>query len=128
MGFYSPAVLVKNAQRHGLRVKPMDVQVSEWACTIEHGDNGALSLRLGLRYAKGMREVSARALIESRRKDGLFQASEDLALRVRSLNRKELPFLACIGALNHLDRITHRRDALWQVERAGKLEEPLLRQ
>jgi error-prone DNA polymerase len=86
MGFYSPAVLVKDAQRHGLRVKPMDVQVSEWACTIEHEDNGALSLRIGLRYAKGMREVSAQALIQSRRKNDLFRASEDLALRVPSLN------------------------------------------
>jgi error-prone DNA polymerase len=128
MGFYSPAVLVKDAQRHGLRVKPIDVQVSEWACTIEHEDNGTLSLRMGLRYAKGMREVSAQALIESRRKDGLFRASEDLALRVPSLNRKELTLLARIGALNQLDGITHRRDALWQVERAGKLEGPLLRQ
>jgi error-prone DNA polymerase len=124
MGFYSPAVLVKDAQRHGLRVKPIDVQMSEWACTIEHEDNGALSLRMGLRYAKGMREVSAQALIESRRKDGLFRASEDLALRVPSLNRKELTLLARIGALNQLDGITHRRDALWQVERAGKLEGP----
>jgi error-prone DNA polymerase len=50
------------------------------------------------------------------------------ALRVPSLNRKELTLLARIGALNQLDRITHRRDALWQVERAGKLEGPLLRQ
>jgi error-prone DNA polymerase len=128
MGFYSPAVLVKDAQRHGLRVKPIDVQMSEWACTIEHEDNGSLSLRMGLRYAKGMREVSAQALIESRRKDGLFRASEDLALRVSSLNRKELTLLARIGALNQLDGITHRRDALWQVERAGKLEGPLLQQ
>jgi hypothetical protein len=128
IGFYSPAVLVKDAQRHGLRVKPIDVQVSEWACTIEHEDNGTLSLRMGLRYAKGMREVSAQALIESRRKDGLFRASEDLALRVPSLNRKELTLLARSGALNQLDGITHRRDALWQVERAGKLEGPLLRQ
>ena len=128
MGFYSPAVLVKDAQRHGLRVKPIDVQMSEWACTIEHEDNGSLSLRMGLRYAKGMREVSAQALIESRRKDGLFRASEDLALRVPSLNRKDLTLLARIGALNQLDGITHRRDALWQVERAGKLEGPLLRQ
>jgi error-prone DNA polymerase len=128
MGFYSPAVLVKDAQRHGLRVKPIDVQMSEWACTIEHEDNGALSLRMGLRYAKGMREVSAQALIESRRKDGLFRASEDLALRVPSLNRKELTLLARIGALNQLDGITHRRDAMWRVERAGKLEGPLLRQ
>ena len=45
-----------------------------------------------------------------------------------SLNRKELTLLARIGALNQLDGIEHRRDALWQVERAGKLEGPLLRQ
>jgi error-prone DNA polymerase len=57
-----------------------------------------------------------------------IRASEDLALRVPSLNRKELTLLARIGALNQLDGITHRRDALWQVERAGKLEGPLLRQ
>src|SRR5215470_14051766 len=36
MGFYSPAVLVKDAQRHGLRIKPIDVQVSDWPCAIEH--------------------------------------------------------------------------------------------
>jgi len=53
---------------------------------------------------------------------------EDLALRVPVLNRKELTLLARVGALNKLDGIEHRRDALWQVERAGKLEGPLLRQ
>jgi error-prone DNA polymerase len=49
-------------------------------------------------------------------------------LRVQSINRKELTLLARIGALNNLDGISHRRDALWQVERAGKMEGPLLRQ
>ena len=44
------------------------------------------------------------------------------------MNRKELTLLARVGALNNLDGIEHRRDALWQVERAGKLEGPLLRQ
>jgi error-prone DNA polymerase len=44
------------------------------------------------------------------------------------LNRKELTLLARIGALNKLDAIEHRRDALWQVDRAGKMEGPLLRQ
>ncbi len=54
MGFYMPAVLVKDAQRHGLRVRPIDIQVSDWACTIEHEVDGALSLRMGLGYAKGL--------------------------------------------------------------------------
>jgi error-prone DNA polymerase len=51
-----------------------------------------------------------------------------LALRVPALNRKELTLLARIGALNHVDGIGHRRDALWQVVRAGKMEGPLFTQ
>jgi error-prone DNA polymerase len=128
MGFYSPAVLVKDAQRHGLRVKPIDVQVSEWPCTIEHEVDGSLSLRLGLGYAKGLRRQSAESIACSRQKYGPFQSAEGLVARVPSLNRKELTLLARVGALNNLDGIAHRRDALWQVERTGKLEGPLFRQ
>jgi error-prone DNA polymerase len=128
MGFYSPAVLVKDAQRHGLRVKPVDVQVSDWPCTVERESDGSLSLRMGLGYAKRMRKQSAEALVQSRSEKGLFLSAEDLALRVPLLNKNELITLAHIGALNKVAGITHRRDALWQVERAGKLEGPLLRQ
>jgi DNA polymerase III alpha subunit len=128
IGFYMPAVLVKDAQRHGLRVRPIDIQVSDWACTIEHEVDGTLSLRMGLGYAKGLRRQSAEAVIATRSRDGLFRSAEDLALRVPGLNRKELTLLARVGALNKLDGIEHRRDALWQVERAGKLEGQLLRQ
>jgi error-prone DNA polymerase len=128
MGFYMPAVLVKDAQRHGLRVRPMDVQGSEWSCAIEHEADGSLSVRMGLGYAKGLRKIAADALVESRAVDGRFESAEDLALRVPLLNRKELTLLARVGALNSLEGIEHRRDALWQVERAGKMEGPLLRQ
>jgi error-prone DNA polymerase len=128
MGFYMPAVLVKDAQRHGLRVKPIDVQVSDWACIIEHEADASHSLRMGLGYAKGLRRQSAEALAASRLESGKFHSAEDLALRVPTLNRKELTLLARIGALNNLNGIEHRRDALWQVERAGKLEGPLFRQ
>ena len=128
MGFYMPAVLVKDAQRHGLRVKPIDVQVSEWECTIEQESEATRSLRLGLRYAKGLRKQSGEALVESRLRDGLFQSTEELALRVPELNRKELTLLAKIGALNRLGGIAHRRDALWEVERAGRPEGPFLKQ
>ena len=128
MGFYSPTVLVKDAQRHGLRVRPIDVQVSEWGCTVEHEIDGSLSLRMGLRYAKGLRKESADAVVASRVQDGPFHSAEDLALRVPLLNKKELTLLARIGALNKLGGIQHRRDALWRVERAGKPEGPLLKQ
>jgi DNA polymerase III alpha subunit len=44
MGFYSPAVLIEDARRHGLRVKPIDIQVSEWACSLEREPDYSLSL------------------------------------------------------------------------------------
>jgi error-prone DNA polymerase len=126
MGFYSPAVLVKDAQRHGLRIKPIDVQISDWLCTVEHEGDCKLSLRLGLNYAKGLRKESAEGLIRTRNKEGVFRSAEDLALRVPALNRKEFTLLAQIGALNKLADIEHRRDALWQVERAVRSSGPLL--
>jgi error-prone DNA polymerase len=126
MGFYSPAVLVKDAQRHGLRVKPIDVQVSAWECTVEHEPDGALSMRMGLGYAKGLRKQAAEALLAARVQDGSFRSADDLALRVPELNRRELSLLARIGALNRVEEVAHRRDALWQVEWAGRPEGPLL--
>ncbi|HUB19213.1 MAG TPA: error-prone DNA polymerase [Acidobacteriaceae bacterium] len=126
MGFYAPAVLVKDAQRHGLKVRPIDVQVSDWPCTIEHEDDGSLSMRLGLRYARGLRQEAGEAIAAARRDEKRFLSVDDLALRVPDLNKKEITLLANIGALNNVAGIGHRRDALWQVERAGKPEGPLL--
>jgi error-prone DNA polymerase len=128
MGFYSPAVLVKDAQRHGLRVRPIDIQISDWSCMVEHEHDGSLSLRIGLGYAKCLQQRSAEALIQSRLLDGPFRSAEDLVLRVPLLDRKEVTLLAYIGALNNVDGIAHRRNALWQVERACKREGPLFRQ
>jgi error-prone DNA polymerase len=200
MGFYSPATLVKDAQRHGLKVKPIDVTVSEWACTLEeesysrsvpsrsfttetqrtrstsdpilkehafrraenanflncHPETtsvvegsalGALpeatfALRMGLRYARGLREEAVLA-IERERKQQPFASIADLAYRVPELRRNELVLLASIGALNSIggaanqDVLTqldpprrktklHRRDVLWQVERAARFAGPLL--
>ena len=64
MGFYMPAVLVKDAQRHGLRIKPIDVQQSDWLCTVEDEEDGTLSLRLGLMYAKGFHRNTAEVLVD----------------------------------------------------------------
>jgi error-prone DNA polymerase len=128
MGFYSPAVLVKDAQRHGLRVRPVDVQISEWLCTVEHGGDGERTLRLGLLYGKGLRQEVGEALVESRTKYGLFRSAEDLARRVPQLQRKELTLLARIGALNSLQGVDHRRDAVWAAEEVVRPVGPLLKQ
>ena len=123
-------MLVKDAQRHGLRVKPIDVQISEWACTIEHETDGSALAAAGPRLCEGTAASSLREAIVATRAAqlGYSDRRKISSARVPSLNRKELTLLARIGALNNLDGIEHRRDALWQVERAGKLEGPLLRQ
>ena len=65
MGFYSPATLVKDAQRHGLRVRPIDVTKSDWICTLEKvGDEHVM--RVGLRYVKGLREEIGREIVRQR--------------------------------------------------------------
>src|SRR5205085_9292017 len=65
MGFYSPATLMQDAQRHGLKIKPIDVTKSDWLCTIEPLREGEdLAVRLGMRYVKGMRESIARMIVE----------------------------------------------------------------
>jgi error-prone DNA polymerase len=124
MGFYAPAIVIKDAQRHGLRVLPVDVAASEWECTLD-GPTGRPRLRLGLRYARGLREEAARAILTARAARP-FSSIDDLALRVRELRKDEIARLAEIGALNSLDR-GHRRDALWQSQRAILPVGPLLR-
>jgi len=119
MGFYHPATVVKDAQRHGLRVRPVDATYSQWNCSLESDDEGRLVLRLGLRYVRGLPQASAEALACQRTR-APFISVEDLARRVPQLSRENLAMLAKIGALNSIcpDAKLHRRDALWQVEKA----------
>jgi error-prone DNA polymerase len=230
MGFYRPATLVKDAQRHGLKVLAIDVMKSDWSCTLEivvkepvvrrqssvvskivrhstassvvgrsasvvgrsalvvgqsmsflgsdfpivvsgnsaaerrndevHGvsrgestedeaapagrkdnsDHEEPVLRIGLRYARGLREEAAQALVRQRNL-APFTSIRDLVQRVPELRKDELVTLAEIGALNSVGGtasdfhsvlgtgysvLLHRRDALWQVERAVRLAGPLL--
>jgi error-prone DNA polymerase len=126
MGFYRPATLIKDAQRHGLKFKPIDITQSQWDCTIEdHG--GGLRVRIGLRYVKGLRKDTALQIVEQRAKRP-FVSIDDIKRRIPQMQINELRVLASIGALNFISGKTaaHRRDALWQVERANRRPGPLM--
>jgi error-prone DNA polymerase len=116
MGFYHPATLVKDAQRHGLEVRPVDVTRSDWPATVE-----GTAMRLGFLSVKGFREAAARRLVEARRSRP-FESVDDLAARAQ-LAREELATLADIGALAPLGFT--RRGALWEAERAARPPGPL---
>jgi error-prone DNA polymerase len=120
MGFYHPSTLVKDAQRHGVRVLPVDITCSEWLCTI--GPQLAKpTMRLGFRYVRGLRETAARAILRQRP----FTSVDDVARRVPELRKDEMRRLAEVGALNPLQNI-HRRTALWESERVTRFAGPLL--
>ena len=182
MGFYHPSTLVKDAQRHGLKFRPVEITKSDVKCTVEHVSSfefpvssksnsdadstrnskpetrNCFVVRLGLNYVRGLRAEVAQAIVEERNR-GPYLSIDDLARRVPALRRNELVMLADIGALNSIGNsancvITsevgdlqlpsdtmaqnsksetrnsklrfHRRDALWQVERAARHSGPLL--
>src|SRR5262249_23512579 len=88
-GFYHPATLVKDGQRHGVRFLPVDVMRSAWKCTIEDG-----AVRIGLRYIMGLRQESGERLVAGRP----FVSIADVAQR-GALRKNDLEALAHSGAL-----------------------------
>ena len=115
MGFYHPATLVKDAQRHGQHFLPVDVQRSGWVCTIEDR-----AVRLGFNYVRGLRKETGEGIVAARP----FSSIDDLVRRVHGLRKDELRMLAEVGALNSLIE-GHRRDALWEAEHAMRPAGPL---
>lgn len=113
MGFYAPAQLVQDARRHGVEVRPVDVQHSDWDCTLEprRDDPAQPAVRLGLRLVHGLGEASARH-IAAARQERPFADVDDLARRA-ALDRAALQALARADALQGL--VGHRRAQWWAV-------------
>ncbi|WP_422842945.1 error-prone DNA polymerase [Acidovorax sp. M2(2025)] len=125
MGFYTASQLVQDARRHGVRVLPIDVTVSDIDCTLE----GALqplrphkglpvpplpqpAVRLGLRLVASLHADAAERLVQARSAGPAFTSTEDLALRAR-LAQQDLQALAAADALASL--AGHRRQQMWEA-------------
>jgi error-prone DNA polymerase len=108
MGFYTPATIVKDAQRHGVNIKPVCVLQSDWHCRVVD-DN---TVRLGFCVVNGLRQEHADELVRQRQ-DRSFKSLDDLKRHV-PFAKNELRALAELGALNCFAE--HRRAAMWKVE------------
>jgi error-prone DNA polymerase len=108
MGFYTPATIVKDASRHGVRILPVCVTESEWRCQVVSND----TVRLGFCVVNGLRKEHGEELVEVR-EVAPFRSLDDLKHRV-ALTKEELRTLAELGALNCFAE--HRRAAMWRVE------------
>ena len=122
MGFYAPAQLVRDARSHGVEVRPVDVGVSDWECTLEtHDGANQPALRLGMRLVKSLSQEGASRLMQARREQP-FRDVQDLAERA-ALARNDLEALAAAGAFASLSGNRHL--AFWEVagtERVSKAQ------
>ena len=111
MGFYSASQLTQDVRRHGVEVRAVDVNASDWDCTLERAQDSQPALRLGLRQVKGLPESAGRTIVEAR-SAGPYRSIQQLLER-SALNRRELSALAAAGALKSLEG--HRHRARWAV-------------
>jgi error-prone DNA polymerase len=119
MGFYAPAQIIRDAQDHGVGVRPVDVNHSDWDCTLEGGPPSP-AIRLGFRLIKGMRAVDAERLTVARRVGGPFRTMGDLSGRT-GLWGEPLLRLAGADALGSLG--LPRRTAVWEALRLGRRDD-----
>jgi error-prone DNA polymerase len=111
MGFYSPAVVINDAKRHGIAVLPIDVNESAWEHDTRPNDDGTYAIRLGLRQVKGIDE-RAREILERERARGPYTSVRDFVARAR-LGEQVVERLIGIGAFDWTD--APRRELLWQL-------------
>jgi error-prone DNA polymerase len=113
MGFYSPAVVVNDAKRHGIPILPVDVNESAWDHDTRPVDDGSgrFALRLGLRQVKGIDEA-AREMLERERAIGPYTGIRDFVART-GMGEQVVERLIAIGAFDWTD--VARRELLWQL-------------
>jgi error-prone DNA polymerase len=119
MGFYQPAQIVRDAVVHGVEVRPVDINLSDWDSTLEPGANGP-AIRLGFRQAKGIGEKEIIRLLASR---GTGYRSAEQLWRRADLESRTLGQLANADAFRSIG--LDRRQALWTVKGLGEAPLPL---
>ncbi|MFL5208386.1 MAG: error-prone DNA polymerase [Microvirga sp.] len=117
MGFYQPAQLVRDAREHGVELRPIDVNDSDWDCTLEPAEEPKglvrCAVRLGFRQITGIRKAEIERLVKARERGNGFHSIDQLGA-IEGLSRQTLERLAEADAFRslHLDR----RMALWVVK------------
>jgi error-prone DNA polymerase len=113
-GFYDPSVIVNDARRHGVAILRPDLTASAYNCTIERGAGEQLTVRLGLRYVRGLADATGQALVAERDRDGPFRDLTDMCRRGRAiLSPAAVEALIMAGACDAWG--LSRRQLLWAL-------------
>jgi error-prone DNA polymerase len=121
MGFYAPAQIVRDARLHGVAVRPVCVNASEWDCALEPANGRYLAVRLGLRMAKGFSRAHADEIV--RRRGAVPYRSVEEVWRRAHVPVAALERLAEADAFGALG--SDRRQALWAIRGLSDARLPL---
>jgi error-prone DNA polymerase len=111
MGFYHPAQLVRDALQHGVEIRPIDVNASEWDCTLELLDGKRHAVRLGLRMTRGLAEKDGQRIVTAGSQP--YQSVLDVSRRARA-SVEALVQLAKADAFGSMG--LNRREASWAIK------------
>ncbi|WP_137788071.1 error-prone DNA polymerase [Sphingomonas sp. 3P27F8] len=121
MGFYAPAQIVRDARQHDVEVRPIDVNHSRWDCTLEQTGRGHLAVRLGLRYARDLKNADGAAIVLARGVEP-YSSVEEIQRRA-NVSGRALDRIGHAGGFGSLD--LSRRSGLWEVKGLGHEALPL---
>ena len=121
MGFYAPAQIVRDAQAHGVEVRPPCINASRWDCTLEPNGGRYLAVRLGLCQVRGLSNADGAAIVGARG-DGVFESVQDVWRR-SGVQRAAIEKLANADAYHAFG--ADRRQGLWKVRGLGEAPLPL---
>lgn len=116
MGFYQPAQIIIDAQKHGVTILPVDINHSEWDNVLEIRQNKYFALRLGFRQVKGLKQEEMNVLINGK-SEGYRSVQQ---LRVLGLSEATLELLADADAFRSIGQ--DRREALWNASVKGQVQ------
>ncbi len=108
MGFYHPSVLVEDLKRHGVKVLPVDVNMSAERCLPEHANR----FRVGFNYVRDLGEEGRKAIVAERER-GPYRSFDDFLDRLRGgpIGPRAVRNLVMVGAFDSLGEV--RRELLW---------------
>lgn len=130
MGFYAPAQILQDAQRHGVVVRPVDINASEWDCTLEPANAAkGVALRLGFRQIKGLKDSDVWAVVAARYEG--YRDPYDVWRRVQDHSHTLLDTLEKLAKADAFASTAaehgglSRRQALWAVKALRQQALPL---
>ena len=131
MGYYPVHVVCAEVRRRGIQILGVDMNRSQWECTVEVGSDAQVAIRLGFKILKGFKKGVAEQLQQVKEAGGAFQSVLDCLQRTNGLDRLSLERLIRVGAFDPL-ATGQRRRLLWQLPFLMALrdapEQPLFRQ